>query len=51
MELHGGGAYFLRRVLRKMIRNKFQVEPSIEYYEAPLIVDNATSEIIAEGGK
>jgi hypothetical protein len=32
-----------------MIRDKFQVEPSIEYYEAPVAVDNMTSEIIAEG--
>ena len=57
----GGGVYlwnsmeeartFTEGVLRKMIRDKFQVEPSIEYYEAPVIVDNVTSEIIAEAQK
>ena len=57
----GGGVYlwsslegarnFSEGVLRKMIRDKFQVEPSIEYYEAPVIVDNLTSEIISEGQK
>jgi len=57
----GGGVYlwnsmeeartFSEGVLRKMIRDKFQVEPSIEYYEAPVIVDNVTSEIIAEAQK
>jgi len=56
----GGGVYlwnsmeeartFSEGVLRKMIRDKFQVEPSIEYYEAPVVVDNITSEIIVEGG-
>jgi hypothetical protein len=55
---HGGGVYlwksmeqartFSEGVLRSMIRDKFQVEPSIEYYDAPVIVDNTTSEIIAE---
>jgi hypothetical protein len=33
-----------------MIRDKFQVEPSIEYYETPVIVDNVTSEILADDG-
>jgi len=56
----GGGVYlwnsmeqaraFSEGVLRKMIKDKFQVEPSIEYYEAPVVVDNVTSEIITEGG-
>jgi hypothetical protein len=56
----GGGVYlwnsmeeartFSEEMLRPMIRDKFQVEPSIEYYEAPVIVDNVTSEIIADGG-
>ena len=41
---------FSEGVLCKMIRGKFQVEPSIEYYEAPVVVDNVTCEIIAEGG-
>ena len=55
----GGGVYlwksleeahtFSEGVLRTMIRDKFQVEPSIEYYEAPVVVDNITSEIIADG--
>jgi hypothetical protein len=55
----GGGVYlwnsmeeartFSEGMLRNMIRDKFQVEPSIEYYETPVVVDNATAEIIAEG--
>ena len=55
----GGGVYlwnsmeqartFSEEVLRPMIRDKFHVEPSIEYYEAPVVVDNVTSQIIAEG--
>ena len=55
----GGGVYlwdsmeqartFSEGVLRPMIRSKFKVEPSIEYYETPVIVDNVTSEIIADG--
>ena len=56
----GGGVYlwnsmdeartFSEGVLRQMIRDKFQVEPSIEYYDAPVVVDNITSEIIADKG-
>jgi hypothetical protein len=56
----GGGVYlwnsmreardFSEGVLRPMIREKFRVEPSIEYFEAPVIVDNVTSEIISDGG-
>jgi hypothetical protein len=56
----GGGVYlwnsmeearsFSEGVLRPMIRDKFKVEPSIEYYDAPVVVDNVTSEIIADGG-
>ena len=55
----GGGVYlwssmeeartFSEGVLRPMIRDKFKVEPSIEYFDAPVIVDNVTSEIIADG--
>jgi hypothetical protein len=55
----GGGIYlwnsmneartFSEGVLRSMIREKFNTEPSIEYYDAPVIVDNVTSEIIADG--
>jgi Putative mono-oxygenase ydhR len=54
----GGGVYlwksmeqartFSEGMLRTMIRDKFKVEPSIEYYDAPVIVDNLTSEIIAD---
>ena len=54
----GGGVYlwnsmeqartFFEGVLRPMIRDKFQVDPSIEYYYAPVVVDNVTSEIIAD---
>src|SRR5262249_269393 len=57
----GGGAYlwnsmdkprpFSEGVLRPMIKDKFQVEPSIEYYEAPVVVDNLTSEIITGEGQ
>jgi hypothetical protein len=56
----GGGVYlwnsmeqartFSEGVLRAMIRDKFQVEPAIEYYESPVVVDNLTSEIIADVG-
>jgi hypothetical protein len=56
----GGGVYlwnsmeqarsFSEGVIRPMIREKFQLEASIEYYESPVVVDNLTSEIIAEGG-
>ena len=41
---------FSEEVLRPMIRDKFQAEPSIEYYDAPVVVDNVTSEIIADKG-
>jgi hypothetical protein len=37
---------FSERLLRPMIREKFRVEPSIEYFDVPVIVDNVTSEII-----
>ncbi len=54
----GGGVYlwssmeeartFSEGVLRPMIRDKFQVEPSIEYFVTPVVVDNLTAEIIAD---
>jgi hypothetical protein len=54
----GGGVYlwksmdearsFSEGMLRPMIKDKFQAEPSIEYYDAPVIVDNVTSEITAD---
>lgn len=57
----GGGVYlwnsieqartFSEEVLRPMIRDKFRVEPSIEYFDAPVVVDNVSSEIIADGGR
>ena len=56
----GGGVYlwnsmeearsFSEGVMRPMIRDRFKVEPSIEYYDAPVIVDNVTSEIIGDEG-
>jgi hypothetical protein len=56
----GGGVYlwnsigeartFSEGALRRMIRDKFQVDPSIEYFDTPVVVDNVTSEIIADGG-
>jgi hypothetical protein len=55
----GGGVYlwtsmeqaraFSEGVLRVMIGEKFHLQPSIEYYDAPVVVDNITSEIIADG--
>ena len=55
----GGGVYlwdsmeqartFSEGMLRPMIKDKFKVDPSIEYYDAPVIVDNLTSEIISDG--
>jgi hypothetical protein len=57
----GGGVYlwnsmaqartFSERKLRPMIKDKFKVDPSIEYFEAPVVVDNVTSEIIGDGGQ
>ena len=57
----GGGVYlwksmeqartFSEEAIRPMIRDTFKVEPSIEYYDSPVIVDNVTSEIIADGGQ
>ena len=54
----GGGVYlwnsmeeartFSEGVLRPMIREKFKLEASIEYFEVPVIVDNLTSEIITD---
>ena len=56
----GGGVYlwnsmeqartFTEGVIRPMIRDKFKMEASIEYFDSPVIVDNLTSEIIADGG-
>jgi len=56
----GGGVYlwksleqartFSEGVLRPMIREKFKAEPCIEYFDAPVVVDNVTSQIIADSG-
>jgi hypothetical protein len=57
----GGGVYlwnsmdqaraFSEGTIRPMIRDKFRVEPSIEYYDSPVVVDNLTSEIIADAAQ
>ena len=54
----GGGVYlwksmeqartFSEGVIRPMIKDKFKMDPSIEYYESPVVVDNLTSEIISD---
>ena len=54
----GGGVYlwnsmeqartFSEGVIRPMIREKFKLDASIEYYESPVVVDNLTSEIITD---
>jgi hypothetical protein len=31
-----------------MIREKFKLDASIEYYEAPVVVDNVSAEIITD---
>jgi len=53
----GGGVYlwtspqaardFSEATLRPMIKEKFHVEPSITYFETPVIVDNVTSQILS----
>ena len=55
----GGGVYlwksmeqartFCEGVLIPTIKEKFKIEPSIEYFEVPVVVDNLTAEIIADG--
>jgi hypothetical protein len=57
----GGGVYlwnsmeqartFSEGVLRQMIRDKFHLEPSIEYFDSPVVVDNLSSEIIADAAQ
>jgi hypothetical protein len=54
----GGGVYlwnsmedarsFSEEVLRPTLRERFQMEPTIEYFDAPVVVDNVTSEIITD---
>jgi Putative mono-oxygenase ydhR len=53
----GGGVYlwtsretarnFSETTIRPMIKEKFHVEPSITYFEAPVIVDNVSSQILS----
>jgi hypothetical protein len=53
----GGGVYlwtsrqsardFCEGTLRQMIKEKFHVEPSIAYFETPVVVDNVSSEILS----
>ena len=53
----GGGVYlwtsrrkaqnFSEGTIRPMIKEKFHVEPSITYFETPVIVDNASVEILS----
>jgi hypothetical protein len=53
----GGGVYlwtsrqsardFSEGTLRPMIKEKFHVEPSIAYFDTPVVVDNVSSEILS----
>ena len=53
----GGGVYlwkslrdareFSEGTLRAMIKEAFHVEPSITYFDTPVIVDNVSSEILS----
>ena len=53
----GGGVYlwdsrqnardFSEGALRMMIKEKFHVDPSITYFDTPVIVDNVSSEILS----
>ena len=53
----GGGVYlwtsrqsardFFEGTLRPMIQEKFHVEPSIAYFDTPVVVDNVSSEILS----
>ena len=53
----GGGVYlwtspqtardFSEGTIRPMIKEKFHVEPSITYFETPVIVDNVSSQILS----
>jgi len=39
---------FSEGTLRPMIKEKFGAEPSIEYFEVPVVVDNLSGEIISD---
>ena len=53
----GGGVYlwtsrqtardFSEGTIRPMIKERFRVEPSIVYFETPVIVDNVSSQILS----
>jgi hypothetical protein len=53
----GGGVYlwtsrqaahdFSEATIRPMIKEKFHVDPSITYFETPVIVDNVSSQILS----
>ena len=53
----GGGVYlwtsrqtahdFSEGTIRPMIKERFHVEPSITYFETPVIVDNVSSQILS----
>ena len=53
----GGGVYlwasrqsaldFSEGTLRPMIKEKFHVDPSISYFDTPVVVDNVSSEILS----
>jgi len=53
----GGGVYlwdslqhardFSEGTLRRMIKEKFHVDPSITYFDTPVVVDNLSSEILS----
>jgi hypothetical protein len=53
----GGGVYlwdsrqtardFTEGTIRPMIKERFHVEPSITYFETPVIVDNDSSQILS----
>jgi hypothetical protein len=53
----GGGVYlwdsrqsardFSEGTLRTMIKEKFHVDPSITYFDTPVVVDNVSSEILS----
>ena len=53
----GGGVYlwtsrqtahdFSEATIRPMIKERFHVEPSITYFETPVIVDNVSSQILS----
>lgn len=53
----GGGVYlwasqqtahaFSEATIRPMIKERFHVEPSITYFETPVVVDNLSSQILS----